>query len=741
MTPIGPGPELQGAISSSLWYRIAATRPKLQPHVRLVRQHAGDAVWYVLDNPLASRHLRLDLPTYRIVAQLRGDHTVGELWEAWWANAASNVQAPPTQEQMIELLGQLYEADALTGEGSPDIEDLQRRHRERVNKDRKSRYTNPMALRFRLFDPQPLIDALLRGLRALGVSRLPWWALWCALMGTAIGLLPYHWGALSQNVSDRLLSLDNLLVLLVLFPLVKIAHELAHGMACRLRGGEVHELGVMFLVFYPVPYVDASSSNAFASRWDRFITGAAGMALELAIAALAFFVWIILEPGLARGIAFDVMVLAGLTTLLFNANPLMRYDGYYMLSDALNIPNLGQQSTQYWRWLLESKVQRDPRAQAPRDAARAPIALLLYGPIATVYRLSVLLTIAWFIAQHYFVVGVLFAGWTLATGLAWPGIKFVRYLMRRHLNAAPGTRGVWWVAVAAGLALLILVAVPVPYRSVAVGVVVPPESALIRAAAPGWVERIEVDSNTEVRASSAVLQLDQPLLKAQLGAQEARVALAQAKLRASWLTEPAKGEQLQQDLRAEQAALSYLQGRIGNTQVLAAAHGTLWWQQEADLLGRYVKQGEVMGFVGASPSDPEPSPAIVRFVLQPDVAALFESQPARPSVSMRPTWSTHSMPMTLVRSTPQLTRTLPSTALGKPAGGPIAVDPSDSNGTNAVEAWALMDAQPASDHARLVDLQRHLGARVWVRIDHPWEPWAWRHARALRRAFLSQFHT
>ena len=108
---------------------------------------------------------------------------------------------------------------------------------------------------------------------------------------------------------------------------------MGHGLATRVRGGEVHEMGIMLLVFFPIPYVEASSASAFVKKTDRMLVGAAGMLTELFIAALAFYLWLLLEPGFARSLAYNVIVLASVTTLLFNANPLLRYDGYYILAD------------------------------------------------------------------------------------------------------------------------------------------------------------------------------------------------------------------------------------------------------------------------------------------------------------------------------------------------------------------------------------------------------------------------
>ena len=125
-----------------------------------------------------------------------------------------------------------------------------------------------------------------------------------------------------------------------MFPLIKALHELGHATAKRAGGGEVHDMGVMLLVLMPVPYVDASSANVLRSRWQRALIGAAGMLVELFVAALAFYVWLLVEPGLLRAVCFNVMLVAGVSTLIFNGNPLLRYDAYYILADLIELPNL-----------------------------------------------------------------------------------------------------------------------------------------------------------------------------------------------------------------------------------------------------------------------------------------------------------------------------------------------------------------------------------------------------------------
>ena len=162
-----------------------------------------------------------------------------------------------------------------------------------------------------------------------------------------------HWPELSENLADRVLAVENLLVMWLCFPVVKFLHELGHAYAVKNGGGEVHEMGIMLLVFTPVPYVDASAASGFRSKWRRALVGAAGMLTEILIAAVFIVVWVAAEPGWLRAIAFNVGLSAGVSTVIFNANPLLRFDGYYILSDLIEVPNLGARGNQYWRYLLE----------------------------------------------------------------------------------------------------------------------------------------------------------------------------------------------------------------------------------------------------------------------------------------------------------------------------------------------------------------------------------------------------
>ena len=157
-----------------------------------------------------------------------------------------------------------------------------------------------------------------------------------------------NWPELSMNTSDRVLALENIFLMALVYPVVKLIHEFGHAYVLKKWGAEVHEMGIMFLVFFPVHYVEASESISFSSKYQRMLVGAIGVMVELFLAASAMILWANIEPGVVRTLAFNTMIVAGVSTLLFNGNPLLKFDAYYVLSDYLEIPNLASKANAYW---------------------------------------------------------------------------------------------------------------------------------------------------------------------------------------------------------------------------------------------------------------------------------------------------------------------------------------------------------------------------------------------------------
>jgi putative peptide zinc metalloprotease protein len=512
----------------------------------------------------------------------------------------------------------------------------------------------------------------------------------------------------------------------IAFPLLKAAHELAHGFAVKRGGGEVHEMGLMFLMFYPVPYVDASGAHAFTGKARRIWVGAAGMAVEMWLAALAFYLWLLLEPGLLRSIAYNVMVLGSISTILFNANPLLRYDGYYMLADAIELPNLGQRATQYWQYLATRYLFGIRSVVPPWATAAERRWFFAYAPLAFVYRIAVTLGIAWFIAQQYFVVGVLIALWSLASGLVLPGARALRALFTdpRFLTRAPRVWGVVWGGGAVVAVLLFVM--PMPYHTRVEGVVWLPEKALMRAGGDGFVQRVLAASGAQVREGEVVVETVNPLLAAQLAEQQAKLEEVQVRLDAAWGTRPAEAGRLLEAVSRETAALTRLQEDVTRLLARPQASGQLLIDRAQDLPGQFLRKGDLIGYVVG------PHAPIVKVVVaQADVErvlsdALFIDVRLAGALG-------HPLEGRLSRAVPKAGHELPSAALGQAGGGRNVTNPRDERQVTAIESMFEFEVSlPAQVRAD------HLGARAYVSFEHRSEPVGWRWLRFARRQLLSK---
>ena len=538
--------------------------------------------------------------------------------------------------------------------------------------------------------------------------------------------MPAHWPDLTKNFGERLLAADNLIIAAVVFPLLKFVHEVAHGLAVVRRGGEVHEMGVMLLVLYPTPYVDASSANAFPRRIDRMGVAAAGMMAELWIASIAFVLWMAIEPGFLRSVLYNIMVVGSVTTVLFNANPLLRLDGYYMLADALGVPNLSQRATTFWQFLISRFALGARTEKAPQASRYEQICFLLYAPLATAYRILVTLGIAWFVAQQYFFVGVLLAIWAVGSGILWPLARAGwPYTAALGLPRAPLRA---WGAVLGLLALLLtlLWVIPVQRHTRAQGVVWLPEEALLRARTDGFVVNTAVREGAPVNPGDVTVIMRNAELTAKVAEQESRLEAAQAKLDSALVTQPAAAARYQEEVNAEQASLDRMRADVADLVLRAEVPGIVRLDRAQDLPGRFVHRGDMLGHVIGS------RVPLVRVVLTQGEAELDPS--TLRSVDIRVVdHPDHVIAGRLVRSTPKAGHELPSAALGLSGGGKEVTDPQDAHGTTAVGTVFQFEVE-ALGQASLGPL----GSRAYVAFEHPPEPIGWRWWRQLRRMFLSQ---
>lgn len=705
---------------SASWYRVAELRPRLRSHVRIHRHQYRGERWYVLEDRASRRMHRFNPVSHYVIGLMDGYRPVQEIWD----NAMNRFgDDAPTQDEMLRLLGQLHSADVLQSEVTPDVAEILRRANRSKKKTWIQMLLSPMAVKIPLFDPDRVLERWLPWYQPL----LGWGAaiIWCLVVGAAIFQAAVHWTELTENLADRVLAPQNLLLIVLVFPVVKFFHEFGHACATKAWGGEVHEMGVMLLVLMPIPYVDASAATAFRETYRRVVIGAAGMLVEVFIASIALFLWIEAEPGVTRAVLYNVMLIAGVSTVLFNANPLLRFDGYYILADLLQIPNLRVRGQQYLGHVVETRIfgVKRPEIEATASERRW---FVLFTVASFIYRNFVILAIALFIASKYFFVGVLLAIWVVIGAVFVPLAKGLYFLLfhprlRRHRIRALTVTG----AVVGGLAVFLFM-VPVPMWTTAEGVTWAPEDAQVRAGTDGFVTRVVASPGSFVRRGNVLIETKDPDLQPHIRYLEAQLLFLETRQRAERMLDRVQWEITQEEIDSVQAELAHARRRVGELTITSPADGVFTLAVAQDLPQRYLRKGQQLGLVVPV------ADATVRVLVPQDDVDMVRSHTEL--VRVKPAGRLYETFNAVIdREVPAGSYRLPNMALSSAGGGKVAVDPRDTKQPKALNMW--FEFELALTNAPL----RGVGERVYVRFEHGSEPIAWRMYRKIRQVFMKRF--
>jgi putative peptide zinc metalloprotease protein len=681
------------------------------------RQTVRGTVWQVLTDPYTGRQHRFNDAAWRLLAALDGERTLDAIWQDELARHGDDAA---TQPEAMRIVAHAFSAQLLLGQLERDARAMVATQR-KARRQRRRAAINPLAFRLPLWNPNAALD---RWMPWLGGVVHPWvvrlgWLL--ALAGLAGAL--WHGDALARDAMAQQGSLRLLLVLWVTWPVMKALHELAHALTIKSLGGEVNEVGVTLMVLTPLPYVDATASSAFADKRERAAVAAAGIWVESVLAAVALAGWLVLQPGLLREICLAVVLVGGVSTLLVNGNPLMRYDGYHVATDLLELPNLAPRSLRWWNLLLQRTLLGARQARM-HDLSRGEQPwLVAYAPLSWLWRVALLLTLALTLSHFSQLLGLLLlamAGWMALGG---PVLKALRWIGTSPEAAGRRVPAAAAFTVAGVLGLAGLFMVPVADRTLAPGIVWLPDEAFVRLPGEARVERFLVRDGQPVQAGDALVQLANEDLQADL--ERALQALRSAQVeRLLRFEQDAPRLALADDqLTRLKAEAERLQARADALVVRAAVGGTVVLTDPQRLLGRWLSQGELLAQV--LPAGAARVRALVR---NEDVARVRNGVDAiAVTLAHRPDTP---LPATVERAVPRATRELPSPALGRPAGGPLATDPSDRDGRTAVEPRFAFDLRlPEGEDARV-------GTRVMVRFDHGHTVAAAVLAREARELFL-----
>ncbi|MCP4192045.1 MAG: hypothetical protein GY768_15645 [Planctomycetaceae bacterium] len=627
-------------------------RVRLRGDVRCTMQQSNDEPYYQIEDLLKAKFYRLGTREWGFVKLLDGKQLLRDTiaqQSSFTAREAIMLVRWLTQNQLVE------------------IEASVRHPVYQVEKKETNRFLNsfnPVFLRIPLFNPDALLERC-----------LPWCAwtltpiafvLWLAVGFLALAQVLTQWDRFRSSLTTILIP-ENWLWLLIVWMVLKAAHEFYHGLICKKYGGSVPRCGLVLILFSPIAFVDVTSSWRFRSKWQRIFTAAGGMYIELFVASIAVLIWAQAESQLMAQLCRNVIVMASVSTLLCNANCLMRFDGYYMLADLLGIQNLyskGQQYLSYFgrRYVLGIDVEN-------------PLLRATHGMLIRVYAFAALIWRWVFYAGILLTASVMFRGAGIAIAvlaaifwLAVPAVKMSRYLVE---GAGAEKPSLVRLGLVAGLMIMLVgfvLALPWPGGVSAPGIVDYDTLTMHRVDTPGFVREIHVSPGEAVETGQLLVTLENSESDLQLAEIELEIEESRIRSRVLRGDRDVVNHQVEKrKLVSLQEQKDELEQRVRKLMIFAAHGGDVIGHDLKSLLGQYMPTGAALVAVGN-----ENEKRVRLSVSQKNVDVFLRQLDAHPSIRIKGRAKVITNGV-LTRVDPRATRRLSSAGLAAPNGGPLAV--------------------------------------------------------------------
>jgi putative peptide zinc metalloprotease protein len=409
---------------SDTWHQVSGLKVSLVPDYRYIQQWFRGERWYILEDRFGNRFIRVTPEAFQFLNRLKLDREVGEVWQE---KLMEDAETTPTQHEIVRILTELRSYNLIQVDGLSQSEDIYQRGVLRKQKELKSKLASFLFVRIPVWNPEPWLKSV-GALPNLIFNRLTFviWLILGCFAGQAVISNLDRFGDEASGV----LSMGNLPLLYIVIFVLKLIHEFGHALMTKRFGGTVPSMGIMLLIFTPIPYMDATSNWIFRNKYHRILVGAAGMFVELFFAFIAAIIWANTGAGVLNALAFNVMLIGSISSLVFNGNPLLKFDAYYMLSDQLEIPNLYERSRQQWQsWVEQYLFGLGEAAKRTGESASEQAWLGLYGALSLAYRILVTVSIIFFVSDRWFLLGVFLGIMAIYTWILKPVFSYIQYLM------------------------------------------------------------------------------------------------------------------------------------------------------------------------------------------------------------------------------------------------------------------------------------------------------------------------
>lgn len=504
---------------------------RMRPDLKALQHRYQGRVYWVVKEPVGMHYFRFQEEEYAILKMLDGDTSLDDI------KLEFERIFPPqkiTVEELGHFVGMLHRNGLVVANVAGQGKQLKKRRGEKKRRELMGTFSNILALRFKGIDPEHLLNWL--------YPKISWFyslpcRILCAILAlSALMLVAVQFDTFQQKLPTfhQFFEAKNWIYMGAMLCITKVIHEFGHGLTCKHFGGECHEMGVMFLVLTPCLYCNVSDSWMLPNKWHRAWIGAAGMYVEIVIASICTFIWWFSQPGLINQLALSTMFVCSVSTVMFNANPLLRYDGYYILSDLVEIPNLRQKASSILNrklgaWCLGLEEPDDPFLPQ-----RNQVFFAIYTIAAAIYRWLILFGIIFFLYKVFEPYGlkvisqvlaiisisslVVMPLWKLGKFFYVPGR--LHKVKRKNLNITLG--------IITAVALFVLFC-PLPFQVLATLELKPRDANRVHVVVPGVLDEILVKPGQEVKTGAKLGRLTNADLALEIADIEGRIEKAKAK--------------------------------------------------------------------------------------------------------------------------------------------------------------------------------------------------------------------
>ncbi len=524
-------------LAQSLVSSSSRTLPiRVRPDLRARRQRYQGRTYWVVKDPVALQYFRFEEEEFAILQMLDGESSLDEIAEQF------EQDFPPQtirSEELQQFIGMLHRSGLVIADAGGQGVQLKKRRDERSSKELKAKLGNVLAIRFKGIDPEWILNLLYSFPPVRWFFTVSAMVLCIAFALSALTLVLVNFDTFQSRLPsfEAFFSVQNWALMALVLGCTKILHEFGHGLSCKHFGGECHEMGVMFLVLTPCLYCNVSDSWMLPNRWHRAAIGAAGMYVEVVLASFCTWIWWFTAPEtLLNQLCLNIMFISSVSTILFNANPLLRYDGYYILSDLMEIPNLRQKastilSRKLGKWCLGLEEPDDPFLPKRNQAFFA-----LFTLASAIYRWVVVLSIVWFLNQVLEPYGLKRLGQLIALSALWgllgqPLLKLYKFLKVPGRLAKVKSVRMYATAAIVMAVIVAVVQVPLP-TSVQCPVVIQPRDAeTVYIKVPGVLRELKVQPGDVVQQGQVLAVMSNLQMELEMARLETQIAQYQEQLR------------------------------------------------------------------------------------------------------------------------------------------------------------------------------------------------------------------